>query len=466
MPDHTSARRLAAAVAALGTALVLAPTASAGATVLPSSVTAATVGSTATFGSAATHAAAKTGPPLSATDQVVFDSLTSRATAKALGPDLAGMVTDAATGRLLWARTPFERQIPASNAKLLTAVNALSTFGPSYRFSTRVVQGLAPQQLVLVGAGDPSFSRASLSALATRTAAAVRAKGLTRVSVYVDDSLFPRPSLAYGWRSSYVPNDARAVRALVVNRQRRGDTSLDAGRTFAALLKGHGLAVKPKLVSHRKAPAGAPSVATVKGLPLSTMIGTMLRESDNDYAEALHRLVATKVGFAATWTGARLAQRQVLLTLGVDLGASTMYDGSGLSRADRLAPNDLVRVLSLVFDGQHPALAGMQHGALAIAGRTGTLGPRYLRYTTKPTSCAAGLIEAKTGSLSGVISLSGFARGKDGRIKLFSFLLNWVPSTLTTRRAVDKLATSITGCWPLPAPAAPAPLPPPPPPSS
>ena len=66
---------------------------------------------------------------------------------------------------------------------------------------------------------------------------------------------------------------------------------------------------------------------------------------------------------------------------------------------------------------------------------------------TNPTRCAAGLIEAKTGSLSGVIALSGFARGADGNVKLFSFLLNKVPSTLTTRRAVDRLAATITGCW-------------------
>jgi D-alanyl-D-alanine carboxypeptidase/D-alanyl-D-alanine-endopeptidase (penicillin-binding protein 4) len=106
---------------------------------------------------------------------------------------------------------------------------------------------------------------------------------------------------------------------------------------------------------------------------------------------------------------------------------------------------DIVRVLSLAFDGAHPDLASLQHNSLAIAGRTGTLAPQYLRYVTAPTKCAAGLIEAKTGSLSGVIALSGFARGADGRTKLFSFLLNDVPSTLKTRLAVDRLASTITG---------------------
>ena len=82
-----------------------------------------------------------------------------------------------------------------------------------------------------------------------------------------------------------------------------------------------------------------------------------------------------------------------------------------------------------------------------MAGVSGTLAPNYKRYVTNPTRCAAGLVEAKTGSLSGVISLSGFARGADGNVKIFSFLLNRVPSTLTTRRAVDRLAATVTGCW-------------------
>ena len=79
--------------------------------------------------------------PLSTTDQTVADRLAIRSTARALGDDLAGMVTDAATGQVLWSRTPREAQLPASNTKLVTAVNALEAFGPAHRFTTRVVTG-------------------------------------------------------------------------------------------------------------------------------------------------------------------------------------------------------------------------------------------------------------------------------------------------------------------------------------
>jgi D-alanyl-D-alanine carboxypeptidase/D-alanyl-D-alanine-endopeptidase (penicillin-binding protein 4) len=377
----------------------------------------------------------------------VLSKLTRRSGNKALGKDLAGLVTDAATGRVLWARTPRERQLPASNAKLVTAVNALSTFGAGYRFTTTVVQGGSPGQVVLVGSGDPALSRGKLTALANAAASDAAAQGLTRLAVFVDDSLFPRMTIPRGWKRSYVPNEARAVSALVVSRQRYGDTAISAGKAFADLLKARGLKVRTKLVARQTAAPDARLIGSVRGQTLATIVGTMLRESDNDYAEALHRLVAKQTGVATTWTGAQQAQRQVLAKLGVDLGSSVLYDGSGLSRADRLTPAAVVAVLSLVFDGTHPELTSVQHGSLAIAGRTGTLGPRYKRFTTKPSRCAAGLIEAKTGSLSGVISLSGFARGADGQVKLFSFLLNRVPSTLKTRQAVDRLASTITGCW-------------------
>jgi serine-type D-Ala-D-Ala carboxypeptidase/endopeptidase (penicillin-binding protein 4) len=435
---HAPARLLALAVAlAIASATVPPLAASA---VTRTGTKAATLSTTARSDTTSSAASA-----LSTTDQAIHDALTRRSTRDALGPDLAGLVTDAETGQVLWSRTPLEHQLPASNTKLVTAVNALSTFGPTYTIKTKVVQGTTARRLVLVGGGDPSLTRANLTTLAKAVTPGVRSRGLRTVRVLVDDSLFPAPSLAFGWKSSYVPTDVRAVRALVVNQHEVSDTAMNAGRVFARRLVAQGL--KVLVVVRHNAPAHATVLATVRGRSMASMVATMLRNSDNDYAEALHRLVAIKTGRAPTWGGARRAQRAALARLGVDLGAATLYDGSGLSRADRLAPLDIVRVLSLAFDGAHPDLASLQHNSLAIAGRTGTLAPRYLRYVTAPSSCAAGLIEAKTGSLSGVIALSGFARGADGKTKLFSFLLNHVPSTLKTRQAVDRLASTITGCW-------------------
>ena len=381
---------------------------------------------------------------LSPTDRRIDAKLTARATNRQLGRDLTGQVRDARSRQALWSQRPGTRQLPASTTKLVTAVNALSTFGPAHRIKTTVRKGSTWRRVVIVGSGDPTLSRPKMKRLAAATATAVRAHGVRRVTVLVDDSLFPRPSLAYGWKRGYMPTDVSPVRALVVSQHRRWDTSIDAGKVFAELLAGYG--VKTRSVVRGRAVAGAPALASVLSRRMDGIVASMLLPSDNDHAEALHRLVALRTGHRATWSGAAAAQRKVLAKLGVDLGTARLYDGSGLSRADRLTAAKLVAILSLAVDGNHPRLASLP-GSLPVAGRSGTLAANYLRYTTWPSRCAVGLIQGKTGSLSGVITLAGYAKGADGRSKAFAFLANGVPSTLTTRRAVDRLASTITGCW-------------------
>jgi len=383
-------------------------------------------------------------PALSKTDARIDAMLTVRATNKQLGPDLTGVVTDARSGQELWVQWRSSPQLPASTTKLVTAVNALSVFGPAHRFTTTVRKGSTWGKVVVVGAGDPSLSYGRMKVLAAATAKAVRARGIRRVYVQVDDSLFPRPSLAHGWKSTYMPTDVSPVRALVVSQHTRWDTSIDAGKVFSNLLATYG--VRTVAVQRARAARTAPVLASVQSPRLDGIVKGMLLPSDNDYAEALHRLVALRAGYPATWAGAAAAQRKVLKDQGVDLGTSRLYDGSGLSRADRLTAKQLVAILSLPLDGNHPRLVSLL-SSLPVAGRSGTLAARYLRYTTWPTRCAVGLVEGKTGSLSGVITLAGYARGADGRTKAFAFLANGVPSTLTTRRAVDKLASTVTGCW-------------------
>ncbi|HET9945811.1 MAG TPA: D-alanyl-D-alanine carboxypeptidase [Actinomycetes bacterium] len=404
------------------------------------------VGAVAVAGALVPATAAAASAPLSPTDQRIHDRLGTRSADGRLGPDLAGLVTDLGTGQTVWSSHRAERQLPASNVKLLTAVNALEAFGPDHRFRTTVVAGTTSHRVVLVGGGDPSLSRADLRRLATQTVAAATAAGTDWVRVDVDDSLFPAPRPARGWRSEYLISEVSPVRALVVDQHRRWDTGIDAGRVFSDVLERKGLDVR-RSVTRVTAPVGAPTLGEVSGDDVAAVVADMLRTSDNDVAEGLHRLVALQTGFRPTWPGAAAAQVAGLGRLGITLPAGSVYDGSGLSRADRLSPVVLAAVLGAAFDPAHPALASLQQGSLAVAGVSGTLAPDYRRYVTAPTRCAVGLIQAKTGSLRGVVALSGYARGADGRVKVFSFLLNHVPSTLATRRAVDRLATTVTGCW-------------------
>lgn len=56
-------------------------------------------------------------------------------------------------------------------------------------------------------------------------------------------------------------------------------------------------------------------------------------------------------------------------------------------------------------------------------------------------------LQGKTGSLRDVITLAGVTTARDGREKVWAFLVYGQPAELATRRAVDRLATTVQGCW-------------------
>ena len=291
--------------------------------------------------------------------------------------------------------------MPASTTKLVTATEALATFGSSHRFTTTVRQGAQQNQadqVVLVGSGDPDLSSAQLAALAKAAAAKMKAARQTRVRLYADDSLFAAPTLATGWKSSYVPADTTWLRSLVVDRHDVPDTALDAAKVFAAKLKANGITVTR--IGRGRAAVKAPLLASSAGVTLGTSISHMMLTSDNEHAEALHRLVGIRMGYGNTWSAARAAQQKGLAAQG--LTATALYDGSGLSRSDRLTGIQLApgRRQRLRARQQHPAGAAAQQRRAAglgedrdAAGRPTAGSPR------RRPGAPSGKVHAKTGSL-------------------------------------------------------------------
>ena len=335
--------------------------------------------------------------------------------------------------------------MPASTTKIPTALAVLDAFGPAHRFATTVRRGVRASDVVLVGSGDPSLSSAQLARLATVTATDLRARGLSRATVVVDDSLFPAPTSAIGWRSSYIPEQVRWVRALVVDERHAYDTSIDTGKVFAAKLAANGVSVRA--VVRGKAPVGARTVGVSRGQTLGSIVQRMLLRSDNDHAEALFRLTAVARGQRPTWTASAAANRAVLSRLGLALDNVVLYDGSGLSRSNRISARSLVSMVRVAESETRLNFAPIRDGGLPLAGRTGTLSTTLGRYNTWPSQCAAGRLTGKTGNLSGAQSLAGVATGVDGRERVYAFIVSDRPSSLATKRAVDRLASTVTGCW-------------------
>jgi D-alanyl-D-alanine carboxypeptidase/D-alanyl-D-alanine-endopeptidase (penicillin-binding protein 4) len=417
--------------------------------------------------------------------------LRARTKSKVLGSRFTMTVWDTASSRYVYTRRSTASLRGASTTKILTAVGVLANLGPDHRFATTVRAGATPDEVVLVAGGDPLLSSADLRALAASTAqslgvtpspsptapmtpspsptapmtpspsptasmtpeptlsaAAVSPPGTPRtIVVRADDSLFSSEGRARGWRSSWTPSQVRAVRAFARDDNKARDATADAGAYFAAALRAQGVAA-----TYAGEAIAAPDSATLARLPghsVAEATYRMLLVSDNDTAEMLFRHVAVARGLPGTWAGARQALADTLRDLEVPLTGVRIIDGSGLSLDGRLTALALTSALNRALSSAHPALSGLR-GWLPVAGRTGTLRASYKRFHAKPARCAAGLIQAKTGTVADAISLAGYATGADGQTKIFVSIVNSRPtrySRLTTRQYVDRTASSVTGCW-------------------
>jgi serine-type D-Ala-D-Ala carboxypeptidase/endopeptidase (penicillin-binding protein 4) len=383
----------------------------------------------------------------------VSSALAGLAADPAFGGSLSALVVDGTDGAVLYARRPNSAGPPASTVKLLTAAAALDALGPDARLSTRVVR--SGRTLYLVGGGDMTLASAppkdvrypeapTVGRLA-RAVAAVLEDGPSYRLRY-DDSAWSGPSSAPGWNDGYYyGGDVSRLSALEVDegrvdpgeQVRVADPAAQAAAVFAAALDRAGVPVKGP-ATPAEAPTTAEAVAEVSSAPVSALVQRMLTVSDNDLAESLGRAVAVADGEPATFAGAARA----ITARAEALGATDirLSDASGLSRLDRVSPAALVAVLqaSLERSDLRPLLAG-----LPVAGLTGTIADRFLRGAPR---AGAGVVRAKTGTLTGVSALAGHVVDADGRVLVFAFLTDRAPSTDAAEDALDRLAGRLAGC--------------------
>jgi D-alanyl-D-alanine carboxypeptidase/D-alanyl-D-alanine-endopeptidase (penicillin-binding protein 4) len=396
-------------------------------------------------------------------------------------------------GSVLFERDADASFIPASNQKILTAIAALSTFGPTRTFPLDVYTTAPPDaagrvagDLVVRSAGDPSLTAEDF----WRLAAQLRAAGLRSVKgdLVVDDTAFD----AVRWQPNWGEISARAYHApvgaftvnygafaaevaagavagdpvrvsvdppvdylAVVNRAvtgpPRGRNTLvvsrrAAGAALEVTVSGRVPAGTPAKTYYRSvldptayaaavlrmqlaavgidvaggvrrgaAPAQAEPLLRFEGNPLSEVVRLFLKFSNNTIAESLVKLLgAASTGRPGSWANGMPALREALQTAGLDVAGMTLVDGSGLSYDNRVTPRQLVaalRAASTSFRIGPEFVAG-----LPIAAADGTL--------EKRAGDAASAVRAKTGLLTRVTSLSGFAELKDGTRVAFSVLVN------------------------------------------
>ena len=283
---------------------------------------------------------------------------------------------------------------------------------------------------------------AKLKTLADRTAAGLRAQGRTSVTLYADASVFPAPTNATGWKSSYISGkEVQHVRGLTLAGYRGSNGSIAAANTFAAHLKKAG--VNTRVGGAGVTPRQSTQLGESWSRPVSSLVSTMLSVSNNDYAEYLLRIAALESGRYPTWANSLAHQRSTLAAAGIPLSGYVNRDGSGLSRSNRMPVRTLVTTVDRMWDDPQMRRVAFAYGAMPRSGQTGTLRTRYKATAQR---CAVGKVLAKTGTLGDAVALAGIAQGTDGRTRAFAFIQNGNTRTSSVRGAVDTLATATVGC--------------------
>ncbi len=391
-------------------------------------------------------------------------------TAAALGSQVNVSVVDAATGEELFVKNADELTTPASTTKLVTAATVLAARGPAYRLATRAVAGSEPGEVVLIGGGDPTLAvngkgqfpgAARLDKLAAQVKTALG--GTAPAKVVIDTSMFTGPVTAKGWTSTIISPEGQvsAIQPLMTNAGRKvpvhnefggdprfGDPAMAAGQAFAKQL-GVTAAVK-RGTAPQADPSAAPGtpapgaeLGKVESPPMVHVVDWMLEQSDNTIADVLSRQVALAAGEPASFDGSTSAMIAKLGELGLPTAEIRLADASGLSRNNKITPSLLTDLLTLAAGGQQPALTSM-FGGLPVAGWSGTLRTRFA--TPSPNQAGQGLVRAKTGSLSGVNTISGQLVTRDGRLLVFAIMADDTGDSLAARAALDRIAARLVAC--------------------
>jgi D-alanyl-D-alanine carboxypeptidase/D-alanyl-D-alanine-endopeptidase (penicillin-binding protein 4) len=176
-----------------------------------------------------------------------------------------------------------------------------------------------------------------------------------------------------------------------------------------------GAAVDIDDISDAPARDGATVLVSHRSPPLSSLAATLMKASQNLYAETLLKTIGAVDGVGAASAG-RMAVRAALQAWGVEDGGFIQRDGSGLSRYNYVTPQTLVTILTHI--DRDDRLRGPFEASLPIAGRDGTLARRMAG------TPAEGNARAKTGSIANARALAGYVRTADGEPLVFSILGN------------------------------------------
>ena len=320
------------------------------------------------------------------------------------------MVWDLTADSALYAYNHRQRMRPASTMKLLTAITALDLYGGNHPFTTEIrYEGRLSGRtftgnIVCVGGMDPAFNSGDMHYVVDR----IREIGIDTICgrIVADKSMKDTLTLGQGWCWD---DDNPCLSALLIDRKDRfADRLTKELRDVGVVFMDEGGWTKED-----SSPITQPPTFNLQH-SFDQILSRMMKQSDNLYAEAVFYHAALAASRPATQKNARAAVRQLIQKLGYDASQYTVADGSGLSLYNYLSPELLTAFLRYAWRNERIFLH--LEPSLPVAGVDGTLKDRMKK------SAAYGNVRAKTGTVTGISSLAGYATAPNGHRLAFAII--------------------------------------------
>ncbi len=334
--------------------------------------------------------------------------------------------------RIIYSRNADHLFIPASNTKIFTAILALEYLGADYLFDTDIyIDGYISKQILhgniyIKASGNPSLTNKSLEQLIKMLCKKIGIHKITG-NCYIDSTLFDSEvyppgsfldNIGYSWNSpihALIIDHKPAIlsKDFTYNSLSKADEYIFIDNVVVKLFEKYKI-VFNGIVENKTVPDDAQIILQHQSPPLSKLLTTMLKESDNLYADCIFKKIASCNHLTpATWTNASNVLYNFLEDiLQVSSRECVIKDGSGRSRYNLISPQHIVKLLTFAYKQPYYAIF---LDNFPINGIDGTLKERLIEIYP--------CIKAKTGTLSGVSTFSGYIEFPTETIA-FSILIN------------------------------------------
>ena len=157
-----------------------------------------------------------------------------------------------------------------------------------------------------------------------------------------------------------------------------------------------------------------------KSMPLKDLIVPFMKLSNNGHGEILTKEMGKVVYGEGSWDKGLQVIKETVTRFGVNGNTLLLRDGSGMSHKTMIPANELTQLLYVI---QEKSWFPEFDHSLLVSGNPdrligGTLGSRLSEEPVK------GKVKAKTGSIAGVSTLSGYVTTKSGERLIFSIMIN------------------------------------------